>query len=225
MAANVPAAGRRWLVHRPAKTLAIMAKSRRMHAVRLQSNGQRQRCLSGMRCESMKRYARIRVLARRMTLFICASISVSAGVLCIASYCRSIVVLRPPMVGFWEDLQRDAHHDVTIKAQNGVLVVLYRDRITKWRWTTGFGPLTKYEFGGFKYSDRMSWLRVYTFRSIDICIPLWLPFVFFGVYPLIAYMRGPVRHRRRRKRNQCIHCGYNLTGLTEPRCPECGEQS
>ncbi len=21
----------------------------------------------------------------------------------------------------------------------------------------------------------------------------------------------------------CLHCGYNLTGLTEPRCPECGQ--
>ncbi len=45
-----------------------------------------------------------------------------------------------------------------------------------------------------------------------------------GVYPAIAFIRGPVRRWRRRKHGLCIHCGYNLTGLTEPRCPECGER-
>ena len=33
------------------------------------------------------------------------------------------------------------------------------------------------------------------------------------------------RRRRERRRNElglCVCCGYNLTGLTEPRCPECG---
>ncbi len=53
--------------------------------------------------------------------------------------------------------------------------------------------------------------------------PLWAPFILFAAYPTLAFIRGPVRRWRRRKRGLCIHCGYNLTGLTEPRCPECGQ--
>ena len=30
------------------------------------------------------------------------------------------------------------------------------------------------------------------------------------------------RRLRRIDGSHCFHCGYNLTGLTEPRCPECG---
>ncbi len=30
------------------------------------------------------------------------------------------------------------------------------------------------------------------------------------------------RHRFGRQYPDCVECGYNLTGLTEPRCPECG---
>jgi hypothetical protein len=37
----------------------------------------------------------------------------------------------------------------------------------------------------------------------------------------VAYVRA---HRRvgRVRRGLCLHCGYSLQGLTEPRCPECG---
>lgn len=31
------------------------------------------------------------------------------------------------------------------------------------------------------------------------------------------------RRQRRRAANQCVACGYSLTGLTEKRCPECGQ--
>ncbi len=54
----------------------------------------------------------------------------------------------------------------------------------------------------------------------EIGIPLWCLLLLLAMFPTYRYCR---RHRRR-KRNQCIHCGYNLTGLPEPRCPECGEE-
>lgn len=49
----------------------------------------------------------------------------------------------------------------------------------------------------------------------------------YGVCVVLAVFVVPrhVRHIRRRRRyltGRCINCGYNLTGLTEPRCPECG---
>ena len=52
---------------------------------------------------------------------------------------------------------------------------------------------------------------------------LFVPFLFFAAYPTLAFIRGPLRRHRRRKRGLCVRCGYNLTGLPEPRCPECGE--
>jgi hypothetical protein len=59
--------------------------------------------------------------------------------------------------------------------------------------------------------------------ELIVRFPLWLLVIVFGAYPCLALWRGPLRRRRRRKRNQCLHCGYNLTGLPEPRCPECGK--
>ncbi len=32
-----------------------------------------------------------------------------------------------------------------------------------------------------------------------------------------------LRTRSRLSNGLCIDCGYNLTGVTEPRCPECGQ--
>ena len=53
-------------------------------------------------------------------------------------------------------------------------------------------------------------------------IPLWIPAGGFAVLFAQAYL--PMRRRRKRvKLGQCIECGYNLTGLPEPRCPECGQ--
>ena len=57
---------------------------------------------------------------------------------------------------------------------------------------------------------------------LGLIAPCWAAFVLLGFYPTLAFIRGPLRRRRRRKRGLCVKCGYNLTGLPEPRCPECG---
>jgi len=54
-----------------------------------------------------------------------------------------------------------------------------------------------------------------------IVVPRGSFFLAFAVYPAIVFPR-PLRRRSRRKRGLCVACGYNLKGLPEPRCPECG---
>jgi hypothetical protein len=50
----------------------------------------------------------------------------------------------------------------------------------------------------------------------------WALFPLLMILPTGAFVRGPMRRWRRRRRGLCVECGYNLTGLTEARCPECG---
>jgi hypothetical protein len=55
-----------------------------------------------------------------------------------------------------------------------------------------------------------------------IRLPLWAPVVLFGACPTIAFIRGPVRRWRRRRKGLCLACGYDLTGNVTGVCPECG---
>lgn len=64
-----------------------------------------------------------------------------------------------------------------------------------------------------------------TRTQLFVWISLWLPILLFSIYPSIAFIRGPLRRHSRRKRNQCIDCGYNLTGNVSGVCPECGLES
>ncbi len=61
-------------------------------------------------------------------------------------------------------------------------------------------------------------------RYRALVLPPWLLFVLFVVAPTALLLRGPVRRWRRRKRNLCVLCGYNLTGNTSGVCPECGKR-
>ncbi len=56
----------------------------------------------------------------------------------------------------------------------------------------------------------------------SLIIRLWALVIAFGLWPLWCFFRGPVRRARRRAAGCCPPCGYNLTGLIDPRCPECG---
>jgi len=59
-------------------------------------------------------------------------------------------------------------------------------------------------------------------------IPFWAIVLLFIAWPatvLIRHIVRSIREVRReecRQRGECVQCGYNLQGLPEPRCPECG---
>lgn len=57
--------------------------------------------------------------------------------------------------------------------------------------------------------------------GVGLFVPIWVPLVCFTAYPILVLIRT-IRRRLRPKAGHCSKCGYNLTGLPEPRCPECG---
>ena len=57
-------------------------------------------------------------------------------------------------------------------------------------------------------------------QSVTYGQSLWAPMLLFATLPTCDVGLA-VRRRKRRKLGLCIGCGYELTGLTEPRCPEC----
>lgn len=65
-------------------------------------------------------------------------------------------------------------------------------------------------------------LRTTEMVSMRMELPLGYPVFLFWAWPVVAFWRGPWRRSGRRAEGFCIRCGYNLTGLVEPRCPECG---
>ncbi len=59
-------------------------------------------------------------------------------------------------------------------------------------------------------------------RMRAVAVPHGLVIGLLLAYPAVAFVRGPVRRWRRRRRGLCVACGYNLTGNVSGVCPECG---
>ncbi len=77
--------------------------------------------------------------------------------------------------------------------------------------------LGRMSYGGVRYDDIR--VRVSPFRlSVVLAAPLVL-------MTIVAIIRGPLRHFRRRRRGLCGRCGYNLEGNVTGVCPECGSGS
>jgi hypothetical protein len=93
-----------------------------------------------------------------------------------------------------------------------------------------YDPLYSYPFWGL-FRDPPTYTRqgwrclsaiAYT-RRLDF--GGWLPctlFVLLAGLRVALWLRGPYRRHYRRRHNLCLTCGYNLTGNTSGRCPECG---
>lgn len=58
--------------------------------------------------------------------------------------------------------------------------------------------------------------------SVFVTIRLSVLLPLCTAYPALAFIRGPVRRWRRRKKGLCVKCGYDLTGNVSGVCPECG---
>jgi hypothetical protein len=58
-------------------------------------------------------------------------------------------------------------------------------------------------------------------RYVHIGAPSWAPVILLAFYPILAFIRGPLRRWRRRRKNLCVTCAYDLTGNVSGVCPEC----
>ncbi len=100
-------------------------------------------------------------------------------------------------------------------------IKLSQDAISRMGISDGFG----WEYGAPVRATPSEWNWWPRFASNNpsfsyMSIPLYLPVLLFGVWPL--WLLLPFRRRRkRRKLGLCMRCGYDLRGLTELRCPEC----
>ena len=74
-------------------------------------------------------------------------------------------------------------------------------------------------WGQGEFLDRLG-LRT---RCDVLLVPLWMLLVLLAAYPTIAFIRGPMRRMRRRRKGLCVKCGYDLTGNVSGVCPECGQ--
>jgi len=97
-------------------------------------------------------------------------------------------------------------------------------RISHWRESTVSASSKSVEKSflgfGFKVSIRDT-PQGRSSRMHRFILPMWFTSLLLVAYPIVALVRE-IRRRRRRRRGFCRKCGYNLTGLSEPRCPECG---
>jgi len=56
-----------------------------------------------------------------------------------------------------------------------------------------------------------------------VVLALWIPLSLLLAYPAVTIVRRALQRRHRRRMGYCLRCGYNLTGLIDPLCPECGQ--
>lgn len=87
-------------------------------------------------------------------------------------------------------------------------------------WRTAPRQYFSPRVAGFAYAHHQTTNQEY--RSVRI--PYWALLLLFVTYPTVAFIRGPLRRYRRRKKGLCVACGYDLTGNESGVCSECGDE-
>ena len=79
------------------------------------------------------------------------------------------------------------------------------------------------DLGFWKFRWTVSQYRIR--RTYVLSLPTLAVFILLATYPTIAFIRGPLRRRQRRRKGQCLQCGYSLEGNVSGVCPECGRST
>lgn len=143
-----------------------------------------------------------------------AAVGAGAGWITSHLYGRVATVLR------WEPGQSQA---IKVYLDRGSFLIRYiRDVDTTKIRSRGpvFGKLELRTGLADRRHDRGSYARF-----VRIGSPFWIPFLVFGIYPAIAFIRGPLRRWHRRRKGLCVRCGYDLRGNVSGVCPECGKET
>ncbi len=87
-------------------------------------------------------------------------------------------------------------------------------------YTAGRGAIScQLGFGEMFPGDAVEHTVVLAYRSW-----LFVLSVACAAYPTIAFIRGPLRRWRWRRKGLCLKCGYDLEGNVSGVCPECGAE-
>ena len=149
---------------------------------------------------------------------------------CLGSFLLGISI-RCHWTGFCWVIHDDQHkaiepaeHIVLLGSHPGTLTICYNQLVKQVprRRKIDLG-IVKVKISDFSIHYAGGW-RKETWRSTHISIPFWVISLLLGMWPAIAFIRGPYRRYRRRKKGLCLTCGYNLTGNVSGVCPECGEK-
>ncbi len=176
-----------------------------LHQLHIRSSWQRIRRVPRMRCENMIRKFTTNVIGWGTVVIT----PLLAGIWC-ASYFIDCSF-------YWEITEK---RTLTAGGRSGNADLFFsdiRETPPQIEFIWGHHPFqgrTWHSFGVYSY-DQKGW------QHSGLIFPIWSA-LFLSVGIATLFIRGPVRRHRRRRRNHCLHCGYNLTGLSDPRCPECG---
>lgn len=87
--------------------------------------------------------------------------------------------------------------------------------------------MANYPGGCFVDDETSLWLQPRRILLVaeQLRIPLFPFALALTAGSLLMLWRGWLRPRRRVQDGRCTECGYDLRGLSEPRCPECGTRS